>query len=271
MTISDIEIGTIVNFLNQGGYVLDFSTADFNTFTFQSIGVPLCQKYGLSKGRSLVAYINETDYGNKIRLLSDLVRHYELSPMKESDEEHDKAHAIAYTKCRAILNRVLEHADVIDVAENLKTEFSSEYISAQIDLMLKMKDENPTEAIGKAKELIESCCKTILGKEGIEIDRKWNVIQLVDETFKFFNIMPKNIQNDIKGAETIKAILGNIKFIAHGIAELRNTYGSGHGKDGDFVGLEPRHANLAIGSSTTLVRFLWDSYLRNHKNDVDEL
>ena len=271
MTISDIEIGTIVNFLNQGGYVLDFSTADFNTFTFQSIGVPLCQKYGLSKGRSLVAYINETDYGHKIRLLSDLVRHYELSPMKESDEEHDKAHAIAYTKCRAILNRVLEHADVIDVAENLKTEFSSEYISAQIDLMLKMKDENPTEAIGKAKELIESCCKTILGKEGIEIDRKWNVIQLVDETFKFFNIMPKNIQNDIKGAETIKAILGNIKFIAHGIAELRNTYGSGHGKDGDFVGLEPRHANLAIGSSTTLVRFLWDSYLRNHKNDVDEL
>lgn len=271
MTISDIEIGTIVNFLNQGGYVLDFSTADFNTFTFQSIGIPLCQKYGLSKGRSLVAYIKETDYVNKIRLLSDLVRHYELSSMKEHDEEYDKEHAITYTKCRAILNRALEHVDVIEVVENLKSEFSSEYISAQIDLMLKVKDENPTEAIGKAKELIESCCKTILGKEGIEVDRKWDVIRLVDETFKFFNIMPKNIQDDIKGSTTIKAILGNVKAIAHGMAELRNTYGSGHGKDCDFVGLEPRHANLAIGSSTTLVRFLWDSYLRNHKNDVDEL
>ena len=26
MKLSDIEIGTIVNFLNEGGYVLDFST-----------------------------------------------------------------------------------------------------------------------------------------------------------------------------------------------------------------------------------------------------
>lgn len=28
MKLSDIEIGTMVNFLNEGGYVLDFSTAD---------------------------------------------------------------------------------------------------------------------------------------------------------------------------------------------------------------------------------------------------
>ena len=32
MKLSDIEIGTIVNFLNEGGYVLDFSTADFDAF-----------------------------------------------------------------------------------------------------------------------------------------------------------------------------------------------------------------------------------------------
>lgn len=271
MRISDIEIGTIVNFLNQGGYVLDFSTADFDTFTYQSIGIPLCNKYHLSKGKSLTAYIHEADDEHKIKLLSDLLQYYEHSPIKENDEEYHKDRAVAYNKCRNIINRVNENSAVIEVAENLKTEFSSEYISTQIDLMLKMKDENPTEAIGKAKELIESCCKTILRKEGIEVDRKWDVIRLVDETFKFFNIMPKNIQDDIKCATTIKTILGNVKAIAHGIAELRNTYGSGHGKDGDFVGLEPRHANLAIGSSTTLVRFLWDSYLRNHKKEVDEL
>lgn len=39
MKLSDIEIGTIVNFLNEGGYVLDFSTADFDAFTYKSIGV----------------------------------------------------------------------------------------------------------------------------------------------------------------------------------------------------------------------------------------
>ena len=37
MKLSDIEIGTIVNFLNEGGYVLDFSTADFDAFTYKNI------------------------------------------------------------------------------------------------------------------------------------------------------------------------------------------------------------------------------------------
>ena len=49
MSISNIEIGTFLNFFNRGGYVLDFSTVDFDTFTHESIGVPLvrhikCQK-----------------------------------------------------------------------------------------------------------------------------------------------------------------------------------------------------------------------------------
>ena len=71
------------------------------------------------------------------------------------------------------------------------------------------------------------------------------------------------------GAKSIKAILGNLKAIAQGVAELRNLYGSGHGKSSSYKGLESRHASLAIGSSTTLVRFLWDSYERHHNNEVN--
>ena len=91
MKLSDIEIGTMVNFLNEGGYVLDFSTADFDAFTYKSIGVPLCETYRLSKGKSLIAYINDTKYEDKIKLLSDLIRYYELSSMKEHDEENRKS------------------------------------------------------------------------------------------------------------------------------------------------------------------------------------
>lgn len=69
--------------------------------------------------------------------------------------------------------------------------------------------------------------------------------------------------------KSIKAILGNLKAIAQGVAELRNLYGSGHGKSSSYKGLESRHASLAIGSSTTLVRFLWDSYERHHNNEVN--
>lgn len=262
MSLSKIEIGAFLNFFNRGGYVLDFSTVDFDTFTHESIGVPLCETYKMSKGKSLVAYVNQASQQDTIKLFNDLMTHYELSPQKENDEQYLKKYADAYVKCRAILDRINSNtiADVESV--KLKEIFNSDYISSQIDLMVKMQDKNPTEAIGKAKELIESCCKTILEKEGCIIEKKWDIIRLVDETFKYFNLMPKDIPNEIKGATCIKSILGNLKAIAQGITELRNLYGSGHGKSSSFTGLEPRHASLAVGSSVTLVRFLWDSYER---------
>lgn len=264
MEISNIEIETILKFLNTDGYVLDFTTAEFDTFTQASIGIALCEKYQKSKGRSLIAYVNSAEKNKVLKLLKDLILHYELSSEKEHDEQYNKERAIAYKKCKIILDKAsLETPHTKVLSKSLKEEFNSDYINNQLDLMMKMENENPTEAIGKAKELIESCCKTILEKENAKIDNKWDIIRLVDETFKYFKLMPRNISNDTKGGNTIKSILGNLKAIAQGIAELRNLYGSGHGKSGSYTGLQPRHASLAIGSSITLTKFLWDSYEKN--------
>ena len=52
--------------------------------------------------------------------------------------------------------------------------------------------------------------------------------------------------------------------------ELRNKYGSGHGKSSSYKGLQERHAKLAIGASITLVNFLWDSNERINKNIYGE-
>lgn len=262
MSISNIEIGTFLNFFNRSGYVLDFSTVDFDTFTHESIGVPLCETYKMSKGKSLVAYVKQASQQDIIKLFNDLITYYESTAQKESDEQYHKTYAEGYKKCRSILERI-NTSTIADVESvKLKEVFNSDYISSQIDLMVKMQDENPTDAIGKAKELIESCCKTILEKEGCSIDKNWDMPRLIDETFKLFGIMPKEISDDIKGAKSIKQVLGNLKAVAQGISELRNLYGSGHGKSSSFTGLEPRHASLAVGSSVTLVRFLWDSYER---------
>ena len=125
-----------------------------------------------------------------------------------------------------------------------------------------MQNENPTEAIGKSKELIESCCKTILERLKVEIDKKWDIVRLVDETVKLLKITPRNIPEAVPEATAIKTILGNLKNIAVNVATLRNAYGSGHGKTASYKGLEPRHAKLAVGSSITLVNFLWDSFER---------
>ena len=87
---------------------------------------------------------------------------------------------------------------------------------------------------------------------------------------KFLKITPRDISESTPEAVAIKTILGNLKNIALNIATLRNSYGSGHGKSASYKGLEERHAKLAVGSSITLVNFLWDSHLRmlNKNNDT---
>jgi len=133
-------------------------------------------------------------------------------------------------------------------------------MNQQIELLLSLCDDNPTEAIGKSKELVESCCITILDELGIDHNPNWDIGQLAGEALKQLNLTPQDIPEDIKLANEIKAILGNLRAIATNIALLRNAYGSGHGKSASYKGLEKRHARLAVGSSITFVEFLWASH-----------
>lgn len=264
MGISKIEIGACLNFFNQGGYVLDFSTNEFDNFTGEVVGVFVCSQYKMSKGKSLTAYANDAPENDLIKLFAALMQHYELSTEIERDREYNPERFSQYKRCKAIIDKASNGDFNSLVASQIKSEFNSDYINSQIQLMITIQDENPTEAIGKAKELIESCCKTILEKIGVTLNPKWDLTNLIDEVFKRFKIMPRDIDENIKGAKSIKQILGNLKAIGQGVAELRNLYGSGHGKSETYKGLEPRHAQLAIGSSITLVKFMWESYKRNY-------
>lgn len=270
-TLTKIEVGTFLKLFNRGGYVLDFSTNDFDVFTMGSIGIALCDKYKMSKGKSLSAYVNEASEENVIKLLKDLLDYYEENYEKEYTQETDEEtygyfrynaeYARLYKKCRTYMDRVLNVTTPLatNVAE-LQEKFSSEYLSKQIELMLRMQNENPTDAIGKAKELIESCCKTILDNKGVTWDKNWDMSKLTGETLKLLNLTPKNIPDSGPVSENIKAVLGNLRGITTKLAEIRNPYGSGHGKSASFTGLEIRHAKLAVGCSITFVTFLWDTY-----------
>ena len=75
--MTNMEKGAFLKLFNRGGYVLDFTTPDFNAFTLDSVGVALCQKYNLSKGKSLIAYIDEASDDKVFKLFADLLRYYE--------------------------------------------------------------------------------------------------------------------------------------------------------------------------------------------------
>jgi len=269
--ISNIEKGIFLSLFNRSGYVLNFSTDSFDIFTLNSVGVALCNQYGLSKGKSLTKFIYEANENDVIKLLGDLLEYYEIHYQSEIefDESEDdsvwgksnKEYRVLYTKCRSIIDRIKQNSTPHTIAgEALKEKFSSEYISAQIDIMLKMQTENPTEAIGKSKEFIESCCKTILEECKESINNDWSVSQLVKTTMKHLEISTDNVSDNNLESRTVKAILGNLHGIAGNIAELRNAYGSGHGKSASYKGLTVRHAKLAVGSSITLVNYLWDTF-----------
>ena len=259
--ITKKEEGIFLLLFNRDGYVLDFSNNSFDVFTTASIGEAIQTKYRLSKGKSLVAYLNDADDSNRTKLLVDLFHHYEEKMEYEfnkdyeddfwwgSSSRYNEKYAKLYQKCKEVVDRLEGSIVVItQTAEELKMKFSSEYLSRQIDLMVKMQVSDPTNAIGMAKELIESCCKTILDEKGIAYTKNDDVPQLADKTM-----------------DAIKAVLGNLRAIPTKLAEIRNPFGSGHGKSASFKGLEVRHAKLAVGSSITFVDFVWSTYEASKK------
>jgi hypothetical protein len=120
--------------------------------------------------------------------------------------------------------------------------------------------EDPALAIGTAKELIETVCKTILEARGIPFAADADIGGLVKETRKVLDLVPENVPAAAKGAETIRRLLSNLGAVAQGLGELRNLYGTGHGRQGKARGLTARHAQLAVGCSATLVTFLLQTH-----------
>src|SRR5258708_5420261 len=57
-------------------------------------------------------------------------------------------------------------------------------------------------------------------------------------------------------------MLMNLAQLVQGSAELRNAYGTGHGRSRAQARqrLEPRHARLAVGTATTLGVFLYETH-----------
>lgn len=239
----------------------------------ESIGVPVCEKHGMSKGKSLVAYISDASSDDVFKLLKDLFDYYEMHYEREYQEPNEDEYfgnasqnaeyRKTYLKCKDIISRITNNTSpLLSTATELKEKFSSKYLSKQIDLMISMQTTNPTDAIGKSKELVESCCKTILEEKGIVWDKNWDVGHLAGETIKLLQLLPSSVPTTDPAADTIKAILGNLRAIATKLVELRNPYGSGHGKSASFMELEERHAKLAVGCSITLVNFMWDTHER---------
>jgi hypothetical protein len=128
-----------------------------------------------------------------------------------------------------------------------------------IDRIKSSVETDPGLAIGSAKELVESTLKTILTDLQIGYDKNDDIPKLLKETQKALDLVPADVDDAKKGADIIKVLLSNLGQVPIKITELRNLYGTGHGKE-KRKGLNARHARLTVGSAITLCTFLLETF-----------
>lgn len=110
---------------------------------------------------------------------------------------------------------------------------------------------DPAQAIGSAKELLESVMKTILG----EHDPKCadDIPALLKRVRTQLDLDPKSagaIAND-----TLRKTLASLGQIIVGVAEIRNLHGTGHGRSKSKE-LEVAHARLVVNAAITAATFI---------------
>jgi len=122
--------------------------------------------------------------------------------------------------------------------------------------------DSPTDAIGGAKELVESVCRTVLHLTGEPApERTADLGDIAKSTLGALELVPGSIDDAKKDVALIRRCLQQLGAAVATLGELRNLYGSGHGRDGKWKGPSPRHARLAVGAAVTFAGFVAETYM----------
>lgn len=162
------------------------------------------------------------------------------------------------TKSTEQINEIQKGDAIINLFDN------DNYVRAKIQLMDSNIVNAPHLAIGTAKELIETCCKSILINHSVTIDNNWDILKLVKETNKVMTF-ESEAGDELDLKQSINLILGGLSNVVHGITELRNKFGSGHGHEPNFRELDEVYTRLAVSVSKEFVSF----YLKIFKKRKD--
>jgi hypothetical protein len=153
------------------------------------------------------------------------------------------------------------HAELYDTSEMISLE-EVEQAAKHLDIVELNKHASrirqgirgdPEQAIGSAKELLETTLKAVLGIEGERATD--DISALLKRAQKELDLDPKAIADEAPGKETIKRVLSSLGQIVAGVAEVRNLYGTGHGRHRSRA-LEVAHARLVVNAAVTIATFI---------------
>jgi 23S rRNA pseudoU1915 N3-methylase RlmH len=241
------------------GYVLNFSDRAFGEVVDEAVGIEIHnEKYtvsGTSKANKLRTFWKLEPDHIVGKLILALVE-YDTT-LNSSQDAESKVRA---EKCRHIAARLLAGGPSLSPLKEHAKALNANHLAEQIRRLEASIESDPSLAIGTAKELIETCCKTILAERGKSVAGTPDVPTLTKETLKALKLVPEGVPETTRGSDVIKRLLSNLGTIGNGLAELRGLYGTGHGKHGGSTGLSARHAKLAVGAASTLAVFLFETH-----------
>ncbi|GHA59222.1 abortive infection family protein [Streptomyces purpurascens] len=150
----------------------------------------------------------------------------------------------------------------IGSAHAVAARVDEEYMAQQLTRMEGAVAAEPELAIGTAKEFIETICKTVLDERQEPHDKNDDVLALVRKTTKCLQLVPAQLDSSAPATATVKRMMMNLAQLVQGAAELRNAYGTGHGRSKAQASqrLTSRHARLAVGAASTLGVFLYETH-----------
>lgn len=146
-------------------------------------------------------------------------------------------------------------ADAVQKTAAASEGFDIEAYIRRIEIAL---PNDPALAIGSTKELLESVFKTILGLRGVDIAQE-DMPKLLKRTQAALGLDPKDVGSDTPGGDSLRRLLGSLAQIVIAVTELRNLYGTGHGKS-HAPGLDDPSANLVVASGIAAATYLMERY-----------
>ena len=211
-------------------------------------------KYVVAKGGWRLtpqAFIAESPQDVLLKLLDkdDLLHDLEKLLLTEAGKRDREIAAIA--RLRITPDAIRRLAEGVPSASLLANSSEFEEHLTRIERGL---DADPEQAIGSAKELMEAVAAQILRRHEKTPDRAWDFPKLMKEALGALRLTPGQIPSATRGANASRDVLRGLTQVVHGMAELRNVFGTGHAKPHHFRA-EPRHARLAVGAAATLCTF----------------
>lgn len=185
----------------------------------------------------------------------------EPAPFKRADWDEAKAKVEKILAAHGL--RYVQGGHVAGAVGTLPTKSLADILRARDEKALELEFQramdsvqtDPPAAATAACSIIETACTVYLEDNGLELPKERSVLPLWKAVQRELGLSPADVED-----EDLRAVLGGLSALVHGIGGFRTHAGSAHGKGRKAYRVRPRHARLVVGAAHTFVTFLLETW-----------